>query len=78
MNANDRRNLQFLLSASEAELASWYAETEEDDHEYAAELLTAYAAELKREAAAAEIEIKLTGQEVFPEAAAVLSKFRKA
>jgi hypothetical protein len=47
MNDHDRSNLQFLLNASEDVLKDWYDSVDEDDHEYASELLARYGEELK-------------------------------
>jgi hypothetical protein len=46
MNDYDRENLQFLLNVDKETLKDWYDEMEEDDHEYASELLAAYSEEL--------------------------------
>ena len=40
MDENDRMNLRFLLDASEEVLKHWYLFVDEDDHKYAASLLT--------------------------------------
>jgi len=47
MNEYDRENLQFLLNASKEVLKDWWDNVEEDDHEYASELLDTYSEELK-------------------------------
>ncbi len=41
MNEHDFQNLRFLLLASEDVLADWFQTVDEDDHEYAIELLEA-------------------------------------
>jgi len=50
MNAYDRANLEFLMTASEQVLAEWYAQASEDDLVYAAELLDRHQTELDTEA----------------------------
>ena len=46
MDDNDRENLAFLLNASPDVLQDWYNTVDEDDHEYASELLAKYSEEL--------------------------------
>ena len=46
MNEYDRKNLEFLLTASQDVLRHWYDSVDEDDRVYASELLTAYGKEL--------------------------------
>lgn len=41
MNEHDFANLRFLLLSSPEVLADWYEQVDEDDHEYAMELLQA-------------------------------------
>lgn len=40
MNEHDRNNLNFLLNVSEDVLKDWYFSVDEDDIQYAIELLT--------------------------------------
>ena len=47
MNARDRENIAFLLSAKEATLRDWYDKMGNDDIEYATEIMTAYSEELR-------------------------------
>lgn len=47
MNEWDRQNLEFLLSASPIVLRQWYDNVDQDDREYAFELLDRYSEELK-------------------------------
>jgi len=47
MNQHDRDNLDFLLSANKDTLKEWYDAVEEDDIEYAGEILAQYGEELK-------------------------------
>jgi|LakMenEpi03Aug12_release.lakeMendotaPanAssembly.Ray.scaffolds.fasta_scaffold1754208_2 hypothetical protein len=41
MNEHDFQNLRFLLLSSPEVLADWYENVDEDDHDYAIELLEA-------------------------------------
>jgi hypothetical protein len=47
MNQYDKQNLKFLLGASPEVLTNWYQNTDDDDHEYAGELLKQYQDELR-------------------------------
>ena len=47
MNAHDRENIAFLLSADEATLRDWYNKMGNDDIEYATEIMAAYSEELR-------------------------------
>lgn len=49
MDEHDRKNLQFLLNASEATIRDWWGKITDDDRQYAAELLQAHAAELREQ-----------------------------
>ena len=46
MDQHDRDNLNFLMNASKATLNDWYAKMDQDDIEYAFELLAQAKAEL--------------------------------
>ncbi len=46
MNQHDRDNLEFLLNASPEVLEDWYNQMDDDDIEYAFELLTQLKEEL--------------------------------
>ena len=59
MNAHDRKNLEFLLHASPEVIRDWYTKVDNDDHEYALELLRAYSEELDRQSAALRTEAEL-------------------
>lgn len=74
MNEHDRENLQFLLNAGEETLRDWYSKVDEDDHEYASEIMTMYSEELaiKSRFYAVE-EVDLTG--LIPDAESYLKKF---
>jgi len=47
MDNHNRLNLEFLLNATPEVLKDWYDKVDEDDHEYASELLAMYGEELK-------------------------------
>lgn len=72
MDDHDRKNLEFLLSASEEVLRDWYDNVSEDDHEYASELLNAYGEELKLRTAFIKCENVTTTED----ANEYLKKFR--
>jgi hypothetical protein len=75
MDDYDRQNLNFLLNITPEVLQDWYDLMDEDDHEYASELLAAYKEELDLKRTFYEIEeINL---ESTSDAAEYLSKFRK-
>lgn len=80
MNEHDRRNLEFLLSADKKTLHDWFNSMPQDDIDYAWELLDAYSREIDNRAQEllldAQLEKTLVGQDRFPEANAVLAKFR--
>ena len=52
MDEHDRKNLQFLLNASEATIRDWWGKVTDDDRLYASELLQAHAAELRQQSVA--------------------------
>lgn len=56
MTDYDRDNLFFLLNADEETLKDWYNTVDEDDIEYASELMSEYSKELKVRAIFAECE----------------------
>lgn len=74
MNEHDRENLQFLLNADEETLQDWYSKVDEDDHEYASEIMTMYSEELAMKSRFYAVEeVDLTG--LTPDANAYLAKF---
>lgn len=76
MNERDQLNLQFLLTVSAATLQDWYDHVDEDDHNYATELLAAHAKFLSDRAAELTTEYALeTLGDHFPEASAILTRF---
>jgi len=50
MNPHDKKNLEFLMSATPEVLREWYARVSQDDVDYATELLAYASAELERTA----------------------------
>ena len=77
LSDRDRDNLQFLLTVSAATLQDWYDHTDEDDHQYATELLAAHATFLSERVAELTTENTLDALgDHFPEANAVLTRFR--
>jgi len=56
MTDYDRDNLFFLLNADEETLKDWYNTVDEDDIEYASELMAEYSKELRVRAIFAECE----------------------
>jgi hypothetical protein len=51
MNVNDKENLKFLLSLSEASLKAWYDQASDDDIAYAGELLAYHENQLDQQEA---------------------------
>lgn len=76
MNKHDRDNLKFLLTASKETLQDWYSKMDEDDLRYAMELLDAYSKELDVRSALLEDLPLMSKKNLYPEANAVLAKFR--
>lgn len=58
MNQRDRDNLDFLLNASPEVIQDWYEQMDDDDIEYAFELLEAYSQELEMEELSAKLADK--------------------
>jgi hypothetical protein len=59
MNKHDRDNLNFLLSTDDATFKDWYNQMDEDDHDYARELLNMYSLELKERSLELLVEAEL-------------------
>jgi hypothetical protein len=76
MNEHDRDNLNFLLTASPAVIAEWMSVVDQDDIDYAHELLAMAALELKEEALALRIEAELSVMDSFEQASAVIGKIK--
>ncbi len=77
MNEHDRQNLNFLLTASPAVIAEWMSVVDQDDIDYAHELLAMAALELKEEALALRIEAELSVMDRFEQAEAVIGKIKR-
>jgi hypothetical protein len=77
MNEHDRQNLNFLLTASPAVIAEWMSVVDQDDIDYAHELLAMAALELKEEALALRIEAELSVMDSFEQAEAVIGKIKR-
>lgn len=74
----DRDNLMFLLKASPEVMADWGAQADEDDREYAQELLDAYAEELRLEAKDLVIESTMSLMFEYPDARRVIDTIAKS
>jgi hypothetical protein len=77
MNDHDRQNLNFLLTASPKVIAEWMSVVDQDDIDYAHELLAMAALELKEEALALRIEAELSVMDRFEQAEAVIGKIKR-
>ena len=73
----DRDNLNFLLNSPPDVLDEWNAQADEDDHEYAQELLDAYAEELRLEAEDLVIEAQMALMFEYPDAKRVIDSIAK-
>jgi len=73
----DRDNLNFLLNASPSVMAEWNAQADEDDLEYARELLDAYAEEMRLEAKDLLIEATMSLMFEYPDAKRVIDSIAK-
>jgi len=58
-NEWDRDNLNFLLNTKGDDFHAWHSQADEDDLNYARELMDAYSLELKLRSELLEIEAKL-------------------
>jgi hypothetical protein len=76
MNDHDRNNLNFLLTIDPETFTEWYDQTDEDDREYAQELLALAAEELREQAIALRIEAELSVMESFEQAQAVIGNIK--
>lgn len=74
----DRDNLMFLLKASPDVMADWDAQADEEDREYAQELLDAYAEELRLEAHDLMIEATMSLMFEYPDAKRVIDSIAKS
>jgi hypothetical protein len=69
----DRDNLNFLLKSSQSVLDEWNAQCDEDDLEYAQELLDAYAEELRIQAHDLKVEAEMALMFEYPDARKVIT-----
>lgn len=74
MNKHDRDNLNFLLSLDRDTLKDWYSKVDQEDHEYAQELLAIYSLELKQRSIDIRIEAELAVMDRYELAEAVIGK----
>ena len=65
MNKHDRSNLEFLLSLDASAFEKWYDTVEQDDLDYAQELMAMAAEELREQARALKVECELAMMERF-------------
>ena len=76
MNDFDRENVNFLLTASKADMEEWHRYATDDDYTYALEILRAARSELElQELALLDSEVNETPSCELYEAQSVLSKF---
>jgi len=73
-NQWDRDNLNFLLNTKGEDFADWHAQADEEDLNYARELMDAYSLELKLRSELLEIEARMTD---FDQAKSVLDRIAK-
>jgi hypothetical protein len=73
----DRDNLNFLLNASPDVIADWDEQADEEDKEYAQELLDAYAEELRLQAQDLLIEAQMSLMFEYPDAKRVIDMIAK-
>jgi hypothetical protein len=74
----DRDNLNFLLKSPPDVIAEWNAQADEDDIEYARELMDAYAEELRLEAKDLLIEATMSLMFEYPDAKRVIDSIAKS
>ena len=74
----DRDNLNFLINATPDVIAEWNAQADEDDLDYARELLDAYAEEMRLQAQDLLVESKMALMFDYPDAKRVLDKIAKS
>ena len=71
----DRDNLMFLLTSTEEGLEEWYAQANNEDLEYAGELMRAYRLEMIYRSKEMEVESKLNNSS-FQEALEIITKVK--
>jgi len=73
LNKHDRDNLEFLLSLDRDEFDKWHAAMDQDDLDYAQELMAMAAEELREQARALLVEAKLAQMDRYALAEKVIS-----
>lgn len=76
MNPIDKQNLRFLLESDEQTIRKWWASVDEEDKEYAMELLKFAGEQLREQSLALRIEAELALSD-FSESKMILRKFCK-
>ena len=73
MDPNDLANVRFLLSRTPDQLKEWYHSVNEEDLEYALEIMDDYEVFLKQEVMFARIDYAISKMPVMIEAQAVIA-----
>jgi hypothetical protein len=73
MNKHDRDNLEFLLSLDPKNFEKWYESMDQDDLDYAQELMTMAAEELREQARELLVEVELAQMDRYALAEKVIS-----
>jgi len=73
MNSHDLANVRFLLSRTPEQLKEWYHSVNEEDLEYALEIMDDYEVFLKQEVMFAKIDHAISKMPVMIEAQAVIA-----
>lgn len=76
-NDEDRKNLAFLIRASEETLKDWYKTCTDDDIVYAQELMHAFALELNEAAIEMRIECELASMDEYSESISVIETVKE-
>jgi hypothetical protein len=63
MNDRDKKNLDFLLSASSETIRNWFEQMNVEDHEYASELMHLHKKELNKKELEVDLKIEFLNQE---------------
>jgi len=75
MNAHDRKNLDFLLTADIAVIRDWAGKMDADDIIYAQELLMQHAGDLRERSREILIEAKMMRNRSLDQAREILDRF---
>jgi len=76
-NDKDRKNLFFIIQASEETIKDWYKTCTDDDLAYAQELMNAFALELQDAATELQIECELLNMTEYSEAISVIETMKE-